>query len=145
MARTTSDLVKELLRLGTEGGDYDNRNNPSLSPYIDAANLIVTRVDACATTRGWTLSSAEKEMIERYLSAHNYAMSDQTYSSRKTGDASGVFHGMTGKRLDGTKYGQMALSLDPSGCLNSIVNSKRVDCLWLGRPPSEQTPIDQRE
>lgn len=146
MARTDADAVKGVLRLGTEGGDYDNVNNPSLTPYIDAASSVVDDVIDCATEKNVTLSTAKRELIERWLAAHMYAMSDQTYAKKKTGDAYSEFHGKTGLYLEATKYGQTALILDPSGCLREIgMGGKQATFCWLGLPPSEQTDYEDRD
>lgn len=140
MARTTSLLVQALLR-----GDWDGRT--PLGPYIDAATSIVDGVEGCAVTRDKTLTAIQLELIERWLAAHAYAMLDQTYASKSTGGASASFHGQTGLSLDGTKYGQMAQSLDPSGCLTAIAgaNRKTARMTWLGKPPSQQTDYRDRD
>lgn len=140
VARTTSSAVQGVLLR-----DYDTANSPSLTPFIDSASTIVDRVAACAAVKGKTLSTTELELIERWLAAHSYAMSDQTLSSKVTVDAEAIFHGRTGMYLEATKYGQMALSLDYSGCLNAIGQRKTAGGFWLGRPPSAQTDYDQRD
>lgn len=146
MARTDSDTVKGVLRLGSVGGDYDDVvGNPSLIPYIDAATLVVDRVASCAARRSRTLSTDELLKIETWLAAHFYAMSDQTYSSKSTSGASGSFHGQTGMNLDATKYGQTAKTLDYSGCLTAIDKRAFAGFTWLGKVPSEQVPYDQRD
>ncbi len=144
MARTTETAVKGVLRLGSEGGDYDDANNPSLTPYIESASLIVTRLATRAADKGVTLSTTEKEMIERWLAAHSYCMSDQTYASRSTSKASASFHGQTGMGLDATKYGQHAKMLDPSGCLTALASGKRAGGFWLGKTDSEKLDYEQR-
>lgn len=145
MARTTATAVKDVLRLGTEGGDYDDVNNPSLTPYIDSVSLFVTRVAACATAKGKTLNAAELEMIERWLAAHAYALSDQTYASSSAGGASASFHGQTGKGLESTRYGQHAMDIDYSGCVRAVSMKKTAGGFWLGKPPSDQIDYDQRD
>jgi hypothetical protein len=145
VARTTSAAVKDVLRLGSLGGDYDDANEPSLTPYITAANLIVTRVNTCATARGRTLSAAELAEIETWLAAHFYVQSDQTYASKSTGGASASFHGQTGMYLESSRYGQTAVSLDYSGCLSALGNRRTAAGYWLGRRPSEQTDYSERD
>ena len=142
MARTTSTLVRAIL---DTGGDYDTQELPSLTPFIDTASAIVDRVEACAIAKGLTLSSTELELIERWLSAHCYGQSDQPYSSRSTAGASGSFQGQTAMRFEGTKYGQMALSLDYSGCLDAIGKRQFASAFWLGKRPSAQTDYVQRD
>ena len=143
MARTTSALVQGVLRSASVGGDYDG--STSLTPYIDAANLVVTRVDTCATASGYTLTSDELEKIETWLAAHMYAMADQPYSSRTTSRASGAFYGQTGMHLDATKYGQTAKMLDPSGCLAALGKGTKGRMKWLGKAPSGQTEYVDRD
>lgn len=140
MARTTNLAVQKLL---LPGGDYDGKSD--LSPFVETANALVTRVDACATRKGVTLSATELELVERWLAAHCYQQSDKGYQSRSTKGKSGSFHGQWGKNLENTNYGQMALSLDPSGCLAALAQRQRAGGYWLGKAPSEQTPYDQRD
>lgn len=142
MARTTSSAVLAILL-----NDYDSVNAPSLTPFIDSASIIVDRVAACATAEDDTLTSEELELIERWLAAHCYASSDQPYSSKSTERASATFQGRTGMYLEGTKYGQMAITLDHSGCLAAIASGerRRAGMHWLGKPRSEQITYDQRD
>lgn len=143
MSRTSVASVKTLLRNGATDSDYDGTSD--LSPYIDSANAVVSRVATCATSRGVTLSSTELELIERWLAAHFYAMSDQTIESKKTGERAAKFHGKTGMRFEATKYGQSAINIDVSGCLASMNRGGLSQVVWLGFPPSEQTDYDQRD
>lgn len=143
MSRTTTTAVQSLLETG---GDYDLKRRPSLQVFVDTANVVTTRVAACAVRNDDPLTSDELELIERWLSAHAYAMSDQTYAGKSTGGASGSFQGQTGMRLEATKYGQMALSIDHSGCLAKIANkSNRIRFGWAGKVPSEQIDYDERD
>ena len=143
VARTNPNAVQTLLRSGAADSDYDGVS--SLTPHIDTANVIVTRVNTCAVSKGITLSSTELELIERWLAAHSYVMSDQTYASKKTGERSAVFHGKTGMSLEATKYGQMALTLDISGCLKAISRGIRQEVVWLGKAPSDQIDYSDRD
>lgn len=140
--RTTADAVKKVL---AAGGDYDAAREPELAPYIRAANLIVSRVNECATQYGETLTSSELRELEAWVAAHCYMCSDQGYTSRNTEGASGQFQGRTDMHLDGTKYGQLAQTLDVSGCLTALGKQQRAFGAWLGRPPSEQTDYVDRD
>ncbi len=142
MARTTTSLVQGIL-LG--GQDYDTANLPSLEPYIDSASSLIDAVVACAIARHRPLTAAQAEIIERWVSAHLYAMSDQTYAEKWTGKAKMVAHGKTGMHLEATKYGQVAMDLDTSGCLVAITTRSRASLTWLGKPPSEQIPYADRD
>lgn len=145
MSRTTSAAVQGVLRLGSEGGDYNDIHSPSLTPYIDLATAIVDRVETCAIAKGLTLTSTELELIERWLAAHYYVCSDQTRASKSTEGASASYHGQTGKGLESSRYGQAALDVDYSGCLAAISTRARATLDWLGLKPSEQTDASDRD
>lgn len=144
MARTSSASVQALL---LPGRDYDTDDAPSLTPFIDTASAIVDDVDECATDRGYTLGSTRLELIERWLAAHFFQQSDQGYASKSTAGASASFHGQTKMYLESTKYGQTAVRLDKSGCLQAIASEERkaVQADWLGKPPSTQTDYSERD
>ena len=141
--RTTSDAVIAVL-----GDDYgflaDGETLPVLTPFIEAASAIVDRIVTCAATRDYTLSSTEQELIERWLAAHMFKLSDRQHVSRSTNGASASFGGQLGTGFEFTSYGQMALRLDPSGCLSSLDKRQTARMIWLGKPPSAQTPYEQR-
>lgn len=136
MARTTSAAVQALL-----GDDYDTVNSPDLTPRIDAATAIVSRVSTCATNKGITLSSTELELIERWVAAWLYTKTDRLYTNRSTADASGGF--ILGKD-EPEPYKDGALALDYSGCLAAILNRNRAGAFWNGLPLSEQSTYDER-
>ena len=138
--RTTELAVKGILL-----DDYDTLTNPSLTPFILTASIITDRIVTCATSDGYTLTTDEKELIERWLSAHFYVMSDQNYSEKRTADAQGKFQGITKMRLEASKYGQTALILDPSGCLESLSSRSRASAFWLGKPVSDQIAYENRD
>lgn len=140
--RTTALAVQKILRTGP-GGDYDGRAD--LTPYIETASAMTDRIVACATTKGNPLTATEAELIERWLSAHFYAVSDKPYAEKATEGARAVFQGKTGMRLEFTGYGQTAISLDPSGCTEQMNKRVTVGGFWLGRRPSEQTDYTDRD
>lgn len=133
--RTTALKVRAIL-----GSDHDGQT--LLTPYIETAAAITTRVAACATRKGLSLSSAELELIERWLAAWSYTKSDPVYQSKTTAEASATF--VRGK-VEPEPYKDMALSLDTSGCLNAILNRQRASVHWLGKPPSEQIDYEDRD
>lgn len=142
MARTTAAAVKLVL---AAGGDYDTENLPDLTPYIDAASMIVSRIDSCAVEKEIEYSDSDLETIERWIAAHAYAMSDQTYASKSTGGQSASFQGQTGMYLEATKYGQMALSLDYSGCLGLLGKPViKASAVWLGKTVPERIDWEDR-
>lgn len=139
MARTTSDLVKGILLK-----DYNTRTNPDLTPFIDTASAIVTRLSVAAADKGLTLSTTELELIERWISAHSYCLSDKAYESNKTLDAEARYQGKTKTGLDATLYGQMALNLDWTNTLANLSERKRVRAFWLGKQPIDQVDYYDR-
>lgn len=147
MARTTSAAVALVLGDSSThekaAGDYDGVRD--LSPFIETASALVDDVVDCASEKDITISDTRAELIERWLAAHAYALSDQTYKSKSTDSASASFHGETGKGIESTKYGQMALSLDPSGCLKELSAGVRVEMIWGGKPVSEQIAYEDRD
>lgn len=144
MARTTAAAVKDVLRLGSQGGDYDDANNPSLDPYIDSASLMIDRVAACGVKRGTPYTTAELEMLERYVAAHRYCMSDVTYSNKSTDRQSTTFTGQTAMGLDATRYGQDAMLLDAIGCLINLHKGRKASGGWIGKTVSEQIDYEDR-
>lgn len=140
----TSDEIKEILRNGTEGGDYDDINNPSLTPDIRWSSFIVARLAICSTNKGEPYSSELLDEIQRWLAAHAYAMSDRVYTQRSTLRASGTFGGTLDKYLEFTPYGQQAKLLDHLGCLEALGKTKAVSAIWMGRRPSAQTDVEDR-
>lgn len=135
MSRTTASAVESVL---AAGGDYDEERRPSLMPFIDTAAAITSRVQQCAARKGKALTLEELELVERWLAAHAYAQSDKPYTSKSTEGASASFSGQTGMGLDSTLYGQMALRVDPSGCLAAIDKRQQAGGFWLGRQARDQ-------
>lgn len=131
MARTTSELVERVL-----GPNYDG--STSLTQFIDAASVMIDRVSTCAVKKGKTLSDAELELLERWVAAHKYQMMDPGYTHQATGGASGAYTGQFGKGLEGSRYGQAALEMDPSGCLWSLGMRARAGGFWMGTDRSLQ-------
>jgi hypothetical protein len=126
MSRTTTSLVEKVL-----ADNYDGQMD--LQQFIDSATVIVDRIVTCASGKGITLTASELELIERWLAAHCYAQVDMLYASKSTAGASASFQGQTGLSLDSTRYGQMAVNLDYSGCLNAIGKRQFVQGYHLGR------------
>ena len=150
MARTTSTLV-----IGILGRDYDSQPEvgapPSLTPYIDTASALVDDIVANAVALGLpALSAGRLELIERWLSAHYYQQSDQGFTSKSTDGASASFKGQTGKGLNGTQYGQSAITLDTTKYLQKIAaevdgnQAKTATLLWLGKNPTDQIDYETR-
>jgi hypothetical protein len=142
MARTTEALVKSVLRLGSQGGDYDDANNPSLTRPIAAANQFVTRAATCATNRGITLSSDELTEIETWMGAHFYTKMDRVYQSKSTNGASASF--VLDPKVP-EPYKAAAIEMDASGCVAALLAGNRARLSWVGKAPSEQTAYEDRD
>lgn len=130
MIRTTPDYVKGVLFR-----DYDRKAKPDMTPYITTASVLVDRCQDFAYRKGLTVTPADLELVERWLAAHFYCVSDRTYKSRGQQGASGSFDGNTGMDLDATLYGQSARMIDPSGYLGVIGEeggAKKVGGFWAG-------------
>ncbi len=138
MSRTTSASVQVILQNDYRAGD-------DLSGVIATANALTTRVATCAAAKGEDLSDVELELVERWLAAHYYAVSNRPYKAKRTADSSATFDGATGMGLNSTLYGQAALDMDASGCLAAITSRANVGVVWLGKPPGEQLRVDQRD
>lgn len=138
--RADSATVQDIL-----GDDYDSANAPSLTAFIRAANLVVTRVATCAVDKGLTLTDAELTEIEAWLAAHFYTRKDRVEQSKGEGGASATFQGQTGMHLEASYYGQTAMDLDFSGCLTAISKRQFAGISWLGKEVSEQIDYDDRD
>lgn len=141
--RTTAPEVKDLL-----GDDYGLRADgtpPSLTIHMRSANALLARVITCAARKGITITDEELYLLETWLSAHYYTQNDPTYTSKSTAGASGSFQGQTGKFFEASRYGQTAIKLDPSGCIENIQGSQTARMGWVGLPPSEQTDYRDRD
>lgn len=125
---TTPALVEGVLL-----ADYDFNQNPDLTPFIATADAMIPTLIACAARKCIALDPALLVTLETWLAGHAYVMSDQNYSERRTLRASGKFQGQTGKGLEGSKYGQMAMMMDPSGCLRNASTNSRARLHWGGK------------
>jgi hypothetical protein len=106
MARTTADLVKGIL-------DVDE--DISLTPFINAANVLVT--EACGSA-GY--EDDHLQQIETWLAAHFYCSRDPRVSYEVIGPLATTFQYKNGLFLANTSYGQMALTLDVKGGLAQL-------------------------
>lgn len=139
MAITQAQVIAILLK------DYDNEEQPDLSPFIEAAAAVVADVVACAVDKGLSLDATRQELIQKWLAAHFYKMSDKEFASSSQQGASASYTGQFAMGFDSTRYGQMAARLDSTGCLDNIDKTQEVSLDWLGLRPSEQTDYDERD
>ncbi len=122
--RTTAIAVAKIIKV-TTGADLD--------PFIETANSLVTAI--CVST---DLTTAQLELIERWLSAHFYAIRAPRRIMEKAGDVAQGFKYELDLALNQTTYGQQAMLLDISGALAAynaqiVKGGPRVATVaWLG-------------
>lgn len=139
--RTTVDAVRTLLATNR---DYNTRTAPDLQQFIDTAVPMVDRVQTKASAAGDALTTAELELIERWLSAWAYAMLDQQLQSRSANGVSGSFKGQSGMGLEANNYGQTAMRLDRSGTLRALDKGNRGSISWGGTEESSWDSYEDR-
>lgn len=135
--RTTITAVQNLL-----DSNYDMVTD--LQQFIDSASNVVNQVATYATGMNRGLSNTTLELVERWLACHLYAQVDMLYQSKSTGGASASFQGQTEMNIGSTRYGQTAMNIDTSGALTAISKRSFAYGFWLGKPPSQQIPYNQR-
>lgn len=133
MPRTTPALVRGIV-------EVDDDTWPSLSPFIEAANELVT--EKC-TASGYDDSRLRR--IETWLAAHFYCCVDKRARQEQTGKVFETFESYVGNGLDLTAYGQQVKIFDTAGNLAALDNSldkvtttlpgggKVVKTQWLGK------------
>lgn len=129
--RTTSEAVSAIIEVDAA---------ISLTPFIEAANAVVTKncVDDAFT-------EVELELIERWLSAHFYRMRELQIQQERAGVVSRGFQSQLALGFDNSTYGQMAMRLDWSGALSALNEQAKsgakiaVGVTWLGTPYDEVT------
>lgn len=114
MPRTTGEQVAAII---------ETEEEISLTPFIEVANAVVTEI--CAgklRSDGVTLyyDATRLELIERWLSAHFYAIRDMRRASESVSTVREVFQYKVGLHFDVTVYGQQAMLLDTAGGLASL-------------------------
>lgn len=126
--RTTASAVRAV------GGFPTSLN---VDVFIETANILVDQVAACA---GSKLTDRQLEMIERWLAAHFTKVMSPSATSKSIGGASTSYEGRgnSGMGLYQTSYGQHALILDTSGCLQKIT-AKRPTLSWGGTSRSSSS------
>ncbi len=137
MARTNSGAVQALL-----GSNYDGLAD--LKQYIDSATVIINRTVSAAASKQptpITLTTAEQELMERWLACYLYCKYDPLYASKSTGGASASF--INNPSIP-ERYLSGAINIDYSGMLKAIIMRQVASFAWLGKPPSDQIPVDER-
>lgn len=108
--RTTPSAVSEIIET-----DVDI----SLTPFIETASALV---DEICVPLGY--DDARLELIERWLSAHFYAVRDMRLSGEGVGPIQANYQYRVDLRLQVTIYGQQALILDTKGGLKTLNKDK---------------------
>lgn len=103
--RTTADAVAKIIQVDASVTD--------ISMFIETANNLVTRLLGTNAD----LDSAALELIERWLSAHFYAVFDPRVSSESVSGVSASYQHSVSLGLAVTTYGQQAMMLDTTGTL----------------------------
>ncbi len=108
MARTTVILV---------GGIIQVNPNITLTPFIEAANILVTQ---CCTELNDDYTADQLEKIETWLAAHFYTVRDMRRVSSKAGPVSEKKQSKVDLGFSTSHYGQIAMRLDFHGGLASL-------------------------
>lgn len=130
--RTTSDNVASIIEVDTEIG---------LDPFMDVANELVTEY---CTGKGQGYSTQRLENIERWLSAHFYAIRDQRPAMEAVGPVRVGYQKVIGTAFDATQFGQQAMLLDTKGGLAALNNKQKlmrdltIGITYLGKPSQDQ-------
>lgn len=140
MARTTQQLVAATLTPAEMDEVTDD-----LIPFIEAANILVTRVCSFQKNKDGSLyyDSAGLEIIERWLACHFYKIPNPSDLRRKVSEnAENVIESKVDLGLDVTRFGQQAKLLDTAGGLSradeTAKNTRRGwGALWLGTRPED--------
>ncbi len=111
MARVTAADVQEIIEVSAEV----LAATPDLTPYITAANLMVTDLLGSSSLSDGTLME-----IERWMAAHFVAIRDPRRQQERAGSVSESYQYKLGLRLEVTTYGQQAILLDTTGTLADV-------------------------
>lgn len=123
MARTTPELVGGIIEVDASIG---------LAPFIETASALVD--DIAKADDEATLTDARLELIERWLSAHFYAVRDPRAFRERADRIELTYQSKVDLNLSVTHYGQQAMILDTTGWLRAASDNKRrtVSATWLG-------------
>lgn len=140
MPYTDADKVRTIV-------ETDDEAFPDLGPFIAAANSLVGAVCLGSGYSDFTL-----ELIERWLAAHFYAVSDPRSTYEQAGSVSEKLEGKTDLGLDFTRYGQQAKLLDYAGNLAKLGRDQvgkyarvAMEMVWLGTDDGSVPDADNPE
>ena len=108
MTRTTESDVRNVF-------DTD-LDSAALSAWIDIAHEVVDDI----ADKDSSITNTRLTQIEKLLTCHYASAQDQRISNTSRETASVDYQGETGMNLRGTKYGQQAIQLDPTGLLSTL-------------------------
>jgi len=93
---------------------------------------------------GYGIPTSRLTMIERYLSAHFAAITYTPSSFEAAGKVQVSYSTKVALGFDLTRYGQMAVRLDPTRSLKNLDEGKirRASITWLGVTDAEREAID---
>lgn len=93
--------------------NLDTSDGGSLDVWIEVANELVDDI----ADQDSSISSTRLTKIEKLVAAHLAASQDQRFESASAESRSVTYQGETGMGFEGTKHGQAAIALDPTGTL----------------------------
>lgn len=117
MPRTNDTKVKGIIE--TEKSD--------LSPFITAANLTINEQMPTGDISEELLTEIETWLAAHYLTAYSPRAQKEQIGPRRV-----TYEGQTGEGLSGSRYGQKAMTLDPTGELGG--SSKPSPAVDFGGP-----------
>ena len=98
--------------------DEDTPEEETSSFILTAHTLLVSLLD------GYGLPDGLMARIALYLSAHYAVTTYPAVSREQVGPLSSSYFGKLGLGLQNTRFGQTAMSLDPTGVLTDLSNGK---------------------
>ena len=132
MSRTTYAAVALII-------EVDSNVSTDLAPFIEVASSIVEEVCNVTDADGDAVhTDATLELIERWLTAHFYAIRDPRTILERAGKVSASFQSKVDLGFDTSHYGQAAMRLDTNGGLSQLNqmakdgNLRTVGMAWLG-------------
>ncbi len=141
MAYTTFAQVEKIIEI-------DSNITTDAAEFIETANHLVVRLGLPTATdsSGAVYHDATSlELVERWLTAHFYAVRDPRVVREAAGSVSAQYESKVDLYLENTRYGQQALLVDHSGKLSDWNTEMKDDkkrssggVNWLGKPYEDQ-------
>lgn len=130
--RTTLTLVSQIITI-----EEDFTEEVFEAAFIAPANELVTEVCASVLNDSTGLpyySDVRLELIERWLSAHFYAILSPRALNERAGSVGETIESKVDLNLSVTRYGQQAMVLDTQGGLKRINSTRsfKPNIIWLG-------------